>query len=270
MSAKAATASRASGTSVMKTPLETYERPRDHSADGGLQPVEELVEMPGEVGLDVEDRQRQHEHEAGQHEAEASEEAAELAAPDPAEVDAQLVRLRARKHLVDGERLLEGLLVDPVLLVDALALEHRDLRRGAAPGERAELQEANEDCAWRISPHRGAAVSRKAALARLTKREAVDAHDDVRRARRLGEREEVANRAGVPAEAARDRVGHRHGLGRRQDGRVTLGTRERPGGHLPGGPGPAPLVAAVLPLDGLRPGALRSLDLAMQRHRGRV
>jgi len=32
-----------------------------------------------------------------------------------------------------------------VQLVDALALDHRDLRGRAAPGERAELQEARED-----------------------------------------------------------------------------------------------------------------------------
>ena len=75
---------------------------------------------------------------------------AELAAAHPAEVDAELVRLGPGQHLVDGERLLEGLLGDPALLVDALALDHRDLRRRPAPGERAELQEADEDRAGRI------------------------------------------------------------------------------------------------------------------------
>ena len=60
--------------------------------------------MPGEVGLDVEDREAEHEDEAGQHEAEPGEEAAELAAAQPAEVDAELVRLRAGQDLVDGEQ----------------------------------------------------------------------------------------------------------------------------------------------------------------------
>jgi hypothetical protein len=36
--------------------------------------------------------------EAGQHEAESGEESSELAAPDAAEVDAQLVRLGARQQ----------------------------------------------------------------------------------------------------------------------------------------------------------------------------
>ena len=69
--------------------------------------------MAGEVGLDVEDREAEHEDEAGQHEAEAGEEAAELAAAQAAEVDAELVRLGAGEHLVDGEQLLEALLGDP-------------------------------------------------------------------------------------------------------------------------------------------------------------
>ena len=107
--------------------------------------------MVGEVGLHVQDRQPQHQDEAGQHEPEAREEAAELAASEPAEVDAQLVRLGPGEHLVDGQRLLEGVLVDPALLVDALALDHRDLRSGPAPGKRSELQEASEDGARRIA-----------------------------------------------------------------------------------------------------------------------
>ena len=41
-----------------------------------------------------------------------------LAAPVAAEVDAELVRLRAREDLVDRERLLEGLVGDPAELVD--------------------------------------------------------------------------------------------------------------------------------------------------------
>jgi len=122
----------------------------------------------GKLHLDVQDRQRQHQQEAGQHEADLRKQATYLAASYPAEINAQLVRLGAGQHLVDGQRLLEGLLVDPVLLVDALALDHRDLRRRAAPGERPELQEANEDRerrivrqAWRLAllrnrlgPHR--------------------------------------------------------------------------------------------------------------------
>lgn len=126
------------------------ERAGDDRSDGGREAVEELAEIVGQVRLDVEDRERQHEDEAGQHEAEACQQPAEPAGPVPAEVDAELVRLRAREDLVDGERLLEGLVGDPAELVDALALDHRDLRRRPAPGERAEPQEAKEDRGRRV------------------------------------------------------------------------------------------------------------------------
>jgi hypothetical protein len=65
----------------------------------------------------------------------SGKEAGQLAAPQPAEVDAELMRLGAGKHLVDRQLPLEGPLVDPALLVDALALDHRDLRRRPAPGK---------------------------------------------------------------------------------------------------------------------------------------
>src|SRR4051795_8007221 len=106
--------------------------------------------MRGQIGLDVEDRKPEHEDETGQHESEPSEETTELSAAKPPKVDAQLVSLGSGEHLVDGEQLLEGLLGDPVLLVDALALDHRDLCCRAAPCEEAELQEPNEDRVRRI------------------------------------------------------------------------------------------------------------------------
>ena len=101
--------------------------------------------MAGQVGLDVERREAEHEDEAGQHEAKPGEEAAPLAAAVAAEVDAELVRLRAGEHLVDGEQTLEVRLADPPFLIYALALDHRDLRCRSTPGEAAELEEANED-----------------------------------------------------------------------------------------------------------------------------
>ena len=108
--------------------------------------VEERVEMAREVGLDVEDREAEHEDEARQHEAEPGEEAAELAAAQPPEVDAQLVRLRPGKHLVDGEHLLERVLARS----SRSSSTHSRLiiaicAAGPPPGEGAELEEADED-----------------------------------------------------------------------------------------------------------------------------
>lgn len=53
--------------------------------------------------------------------------------------------LGARENLVDGEQPFEVGLGDPRFLIDALALDHRDLRCRPAPGEAAELEEADED-----------------------------------------------------------------------------------------------------------------------------
>jgi hypothetical protein len=142
---KAARAMTASGRSVTK------ERPRHHGADRRREAVEDLVELAGQIGLHVEGREAQHEQEPGEHETEPGEEAAQLAAAEPSQVDAELVGLRPRQHLVHGERPLEGLLRHPALGVHALVLDHRDLRRRAAPGEAAELQEAQEDRAWRVA-----------------------------------------------------------------------------------------------------------------------
>src|ERR1700709_1789364 len=81
----------------------------------------------------------------GKQKANRGEEAAALAAAKAPEVDAELVRLWAGEDLVDGEKVLEARLADPAFLVDALALDHRDLRRWPSPGKATELEEAEED-----------------------------------------------------------------------------------------------------------------------------
>ena len=50
-----------------------------------------------------------------------------------------------------------------MLLIDALALDHRDLRGRPAPGKRAELQEAHEDRSGRILVGCGGGLDRQAA-----------------------------------------------------------------------------------------------------------
>jgi hypothetical protein len=62
------------------------------------------------------------------------------------------MRLRAGQYLVDGQGLRERFLGDPVLVVHALVLDHRYLRCGASPREKAELQEAPKDRAGRLMP----------------------------------------------------------------------------------------------------------------------
>ena len=98
-----------------------------------------------EVEPEIEPGQGQHQDEAGQHEAEPGEQAAEPPAGQHADMDAKLVRLRPRQHLIDGEQAVEAGAGQPLLLLDQLVPDHRDLRDRAAPGEQAEAQEAKED-----------------------------------------------------------------------------------------------------------------------------
>src|SRR3954466_11592620 len=60
------------------------------------------------------------------------------------------MRLGAGKDLVDRELFPERHLADPFFFIDALALDHRYLSRRAAPGETAELEEADEDRSGRL------------------------------------------------------------------------------------------------------------------------
>jgi hypothetical protein len=86
---------------------------------------------------------------------EGGEKPTRLAAADASEVDAELVRLGTGEDLKDGEGLLEIRFGDPPLLVDALVLDHRDLRRRATPGQGPELQKAQEDRKERVVRLRG-------------------------------------------------------------------------------------------------------------------
>lgn len=85
-------------------PAQAHQGSGDERADGRREALEQLIEALGDVGLDLEHRQDEHQRKAGQHESEPGDERSVLAAPDPAEVDPQLVRLAARQHLVGRSR----------------------------------------------------------------------------------------------------------------------------------------------------------------------
>src|SRR3954469_13782451 len=102
---------------------EPHQGPRHQGPHRRRQSIEELIEVGGQAGLYVEDREAEHEDEARQHEPEPGEETPELAAAQATEVDAELMGLGPGEHLVDAEELLEALLRDPMLLIDALLLD---------------------------------------------------------------------------------------------------------------------------------------------------
>jgi hypothetical protein len=92
-----------------------------------------------------------------------------------------------------------------------------------------------------------------------------DSHVDPRRPRRRGEREEVAHRSGVIAEAAAERVRRRQRARGRCNRSVAAGAGERPDGQQRGRSDPALLQPAA--------GAskrLRAVDSRLEDHRGRV
>lgn len=111
--------------------------------------------MDGEAR--VQPRQGEHQDEAGQHEAQPRKQAADATLGTDAEMDAQLVRLRPRQHLHDGQQLVESVAGNPPLVIDELAADHRDLRHGSAERHRSEAQEAQEQS--RVAELRGLRIT---------------------------------------------------------------------------------------------------------------
>ena len=84
-----------------------------------------------------------------------------------------------------------------------------------------------------------------------------DAHRDARRARRVGERQEVAHGGGVVAERAAERIGRRRRAGAERDRRVAERAGEGPGGQVTGARDEAVRLAPASPsraLGGWAPG----------------
>ena len=82
-------------------------------------------------------------------------------------------------------------------------------------------------------PARDLAPRRRGADARGARSVVHDAHRDARRARGVGEREEVAHRRGVRAERAAERIGRRRGAGAERDGASQRGQASVPLARCP-------------------------------------
>lgn len=76
-------------------------------------------------------------------------------------MDAQFVRLWPGQDLIGGEKAIELRRVQPTLLLDQFAADHRDLRDGPTPGEEAEAEEAKEEPAEAGISRRAAVVHRR-------------------------------------------------------------------------------------------------------------
>jgi hypothetical protein len=92
--------------SVFETVLaDAVHRPDDQRNDADLYAQEEgFQQRLLQVELLIQPRENKHEHQPRQHETEAGQEAAQPTALHHPKVDAQLVRFRAGKDLVDGKQ----------------------------------------------------------------------------------------------------------------------------------------------------------------------
>ncbi len=86
----------------------------------------------------IEDGERQHDQRARHHEQETADQAAERPVHPPADPGRELLRLGTGQQMAEIERAQEAALVDPLALVDQLAVHERDL-----PGRPAEAQAAD-------------------------------------------------------------------------------------------------------------------------------
>ena len=76
---------------------------------------------------------------------ESRKEAAHAPARKHAYMNAQLVRLRPRQHLIDSKEAIEPTAGDPALLIHEFSPDHRNLRDRSTPCEEAKAQEAHEN-----------------------------------------------------------------------------------------------------------------------------
>jgi hypothetical protein len=102
----------------------------------------------------VEDAERHHHRRTGKHEQDSGDQSADCPMQQPAEIDGELLRLRARQQHAVVERVQKARLVDPALLVDDDPVHQRDLPGGSTKAHQADLQPRPESFGER-RPARG-------------------------------------------------------------------------------------------------------------------
>jgi len=106
----------------------------DDGEQGGGEPGEQGGDRCGRAEPDVDRGKRQQRHDTGQHEQDPGHQATTGAVEQPADVDGELLGLRAGQQRAVAQRVQEPLLPDPALLLHQDALHHRDLPGRAAEG----------------------------------------------------------------------------------------------------------------------------------------
>ena len=117
-----------------RAPGDPHDGLRHDRDDRRREPEEERLHHGGLAVGDVDAREHQQCHGAGQDEQHAGNQRAAHAVEQPADVRRQLLRLGPRQQGAVGEGEEEALLADPAGLLDQHPLHHRDLARRAAEG----------------------------------------------------------------------------------------------------------------------------------------
>jgi hypothetical protein len=127
---------------------------KDQGDHGRLETQEDSLQHGGvDANTQVKPGEQQHQKKAGQHKGQASQEPAQPAASQCSEIDAQLVGLRARQYLVDGQHPVEFFFRNPFFLFHQLAPDHGDLGHRTTPGQESEPEKTQENLHFCLLPN---------------------------------------------------------------------------------------------------------------------
>ena len=116
----------------------------DDHENGGLDAEKSGFHQRDFAVIGVGDAEREHDRGAGQNEQKAGRETADRAVEPPADIGRELHRFGAGKKHAKVERIQEALFRDPAPLIDDEAMHQRDLPRGTAEGQNADLAPERE------------------------------------------------------------------------------------------------------------------------------
>lgn len=120
------------------------ERLKDHGQHRSLEAEQQSRHNINMPEGDIKRRQCQHDDRTGQHEQKPGQQAAAPAFHRPAGISRKLHGFRPRQQHAEIERMDQPLLIHPFLFIHENALQHGDLRRRAAEGQKPDLAECRE------------------------------------------------------------------------------------------------------------------------------
>ena len=112
----------------------------DERHDSGFQSIECCIDRRNGSEPHIGDADREHDQCAGQHKQCAGKDATACAMHEPADVDRELLGLRAGQYHAVVERVEKTAVVDPRACFDQLAVHQRDLPGGPAEAQQPDAQ----------------------------------------------------------------------------------------------------------------------------------